>query len=136
MKYFLTILFATIFGLSTTVSARLTTNPLIGKTLKFSYPKEGYEYISKYLNETHLEWKILKTPDNQPVRTGTEAYTFRKIAKNIYFISWSEANGTDVIHIIDMNESKIFAHITFKDEQNPDGRRKKLNREGFVIDQT
>jgi hypothetical protein len=136
MKIFPTISFAIIFGLSTVLNACSTTNPLIGKTLKFIYPADGYEYSSHYLSENQVEWKLLKTPDDRPGKTGTETYSFRELAHKVYLISWSESNGTDVNHIIDLNKDKIFAHVTFKDEQNPDGRRDKSDREGVVIDES
>ncbi|KXN65874.1 hypothetical protein CONCODRAFT_12415 [Conidiobolus coronatus NRRL 28638] len=136
MKSLSTFLIAAAFNLSSLVSAYKATNPLIGKTLHLSYPEQGLEFTNTYINATHINWKRLKSPENGPMITGTEAYSFRQIANGFYMIMWNELEGVDVVQIIDKNVETLFAHVTYADDQNSGNRRAMSNMEGLITNVT
>ncbi|KXN69082.1 hypothetical protein CONCODRAFT_8570 [Conidiobolus coronatus NRRL 28638] len=90
---------------------------MIGKTFRLSYPGLGYEYEKTYVNES-------------------QTYSFRELTNGLYMIMWNELEGTDVFHIIDRNEENIFSHVTYADDNNPNGPKFKFDSEGLVIDVT
>ncbi|WP_406470430.1 MoaF-related domain-containing protein [Streptomyces sp. NBC_01615] len=68
-----------------------------------------------------LHWHTVEGPAKGTAETVTLHHA--EIAPNLYFVSWIEASGTTVSHVMDLNRNTVRAFWTYADEAAPVGDR-------------
>lgn len=101
-----------------------------GKKVDVNY-ETGYHFIIEYLSENELRWKALaKTAEGAPA-IEEEPYVSYELGNGIYMINWIEESGLVVSQIVDFTRNKVWAFMTWPDE-NERGRRAQLLHKGTL----
>jgi phenolic acid decarboxylase len=82
----------------------------IGRKIIISY-ESGLEVKAHYKSATELAWEALTGPSKGA--SGNETIYSLEVAPNIFFISWLENNGVSVSNVLDLNNSRMTAFVTF-----------------------
>lgn len=101
-----------------------------GKKVDVNY-ETGYHFIIEYLNDEQLQWKALaKTAEGAP-SVEKEPYSSYELSEGIYMVNWIEESGLVVSQIVDFNHSKVWAFMTWPDD-NARGHRAQLLHKGTL----
>lgn len=95
---------------------------LVGKSLLLKY-QSGLEVIGHYRSDAHLEWETASGP--QRGARGSESVHVAQVAPHVFFVSWLEKSGVTVSQVLDLDQSKVTAFVTFDTEQ---GRQSQFDR--------
>lgn len=91
-----------------------TYKELIGKTAEVLF-ETGYHFKLEYLSSNKLRWTSLKPEDNG--KHETEKIYTHDIEDSIISINWIESTGVSVSHIINLNESTVWAYMSWNDSE-------------------
>jgi phenolic acid decarboxylase len=83
----------------------------IGKKIIVRY-ESGLEVKANYKSATELTWEALTGPSKGT--SGNETIYSSEVAPNVFFISWLENNGVSVSNVLDLNNSRMTAFVTFE----------------------
>jgi hypothetical protein len=97
-------------------TAGAATTPLAGRA--FVYEVAGYRILMEFLAEDRLRWEYLAAPDGQAGKSATETFDRRDLRPGLVLVSWSEADGTDVFDVFDIERMELHASFVW-----PDGTR-------------
>lgn len=106
-------------GNSTHPSVSNAEHDLIGRTGKITYDKFTAEVA--YLNDSTLRWKTVDAKGI--VAQESEHVFYQKLNDHSYFLNWMEKNGLTVSQVIDTQDMKVTAYLTYKDVTVPSGRK-------------
>jgi phenolic acid decarboxylase len=87
------------------------TMSFVGKSLHFRYAS-GLEVTGHYATASDLTWEALTGPSKGS--KGTEKVHAQEVAPKVFFISWLEKSGTSVSQVLDLNQMKVTAFVTFE----------------------
>lgn len=82
----------------------------IGKKIIIRY-ESGLEVKANYKGATELAWEALTGPSKGT--SGDETIYSSEVAPNVFFISWLENNGVSVSNVLDLNNRRMTAFVTF-----------------------
>ncbi len=82
----------------------------IGRKIVIRY-ESGLEVKAHYKSATELTWEALTGPSKGT--SGNETIHASEVAPNVFFISWLENNGVSVSNVLDLNNSRMTAFVTF-----------------------
>ena len=103
---------------------------LNGRKVDVNY-ETGYHFIIEYLSEKELKWHALaKTAEDAP-KEEKEPYSSYEIGDEIYNVNWIEESGLVVSQIADLKNGKVYAFMTWPDE-NARGKRAELLHKGTL----
>lgn len=100
---------------------------IIGKQATIEYP--DFRADMTYSSDSVLHWKTTAKADNK-VEEGTENFSYKKIAKNIFFLNWIEKDGTTISQVIDCNRQQVSVYLSYSDNANGRGGRNGILIEG------
>lgn len=101
-----------------------------GKKVDVNY-ETGYHFIIEYLSENELQWKALaKTAEGAPA-IEKEPYSSYELGNGVYMVNWIEESGLVVSQIADFTQNKVWAFMTWPDE-NARGHRAQLLHKGTL----
>lgn len=101
-----------------------------GKRVDVNY-ETGYHFVITYLSDQELQWDALaKTAEGAP-KQEHEPYSSYELAEGLYMINWIEESGLVVSQVADFNHGKVWAFMTWPDEQGR-GRRAQLLHKGTL----
>lgn len=93
-------------------------------------PKKSY-FVITYLSENKLHWDALsKTAEGAPAHED-EPYTSYDLGDGKYMVNWIEASGLVVSQIADFANGRVYAFMTWPDE-NARGKRAELLHKGTL----
>lgn len=92
----------------------------IGKTVELKY-ETGFHFKVEYLSENQLRWTSLKEDEDGPT-SGEEKYYLNEQGEDLYTISWIEDTGFSVTQNLDFNSMKVYAFMSWSDENERGGR--------------
>lgn len=92
---------------------------LIGKKGVLAYP--DFTAYMTYESENRLHWKTV-TKEGK-VAEGVETVSYKRINDHVFFLSWIEADGFTVSQVIDVQQGKVEAFLSFEDEESERGKR-------------
>ena len=95
---------------------------LIGKKGVLTYP--DFTAYMTYESENRLHWKTVSKEGK--VAEGEEEVSYKRISDHIFFLSWIEADGFTVSQVIDVENGKVEAFLSFNDDQSVRGKRGSL----------
>lgn len=108
--------------MSETVQSSDTT--LVGKRLHLSFPTN--ESVVEYLSESHLFWRSQDSVYGR--KEGEDRYNVLHIQPHIFFVNWTEADGTTVSQVLDLKARTCQAFLT-----SPVYQRNEDNRQTVVL---
>jgi phenolic acid decarboxylase len=82
----------------------------VGKKIIIRY-ESGLEVKAHYKSATELTWEAPTGPSK--VTSGNETIYSSEVAPNVFFISWLENNGVSVSNVLDLNDRRMTAFVTF-----------------------
>src|SRR5499426_430748 len=82
----------------------------IGRKIIIRY-ESGLEVKAHYKSATELTWEALTGPSKG--MSGNETIFSSEVAPNVFFISWLENDGISVSNVLDLNNSRMTAFLTF-----------------------
>jgi phenolic acid decarboxylase len=82
----------------------------IGKRIIIRY-ESGLEVKAHYKSGAELNWEALTGPSKGA--SGNETIYSSEVAPNVFFISWLENNGVSVSNVLDLNDRRMTAFVTF-----------------------
>ena len=82
----------------------------IGKEIIIRY-ESGLEVKAHYKSATELAWEAMTGPSKGT--SGDETIYSSEVAPNVFFISWLENNGVSVSNVLDLNNRRMTAFVTF-----------------------
>src|SRR5262249_43684495 len=82
----------------------------IGKKIIIRY-ESGLEVKAHYESATELAWEALTGPSKGT--SGNETIYSSEVAPNVFFISWLENHGVSVSNVLDLNDRRMTAFVTF-----------------------
>jgi phenolic acid decarboxylase len=85
----------------------------IGRKILIRY-ESGLEVKAHYKGATELSWEALTGPSKGA--SGSETIYASEVAPDVFFISWLENNGVSVSNVLDLNNSRMTAFVTFDTE--------------------
>jgi hypothetical protein len=106
-------------GNSTDPSVRNGEQDLIGKTGKITYDKFTAEV--NYLDDSTIHWKTVDAKG--VIAQESEHVSYQKLNDHLYFLNWMEESGLTVSQVIDTQDMKVTAYLTYKDAAVPSGRK-------------
>lgn len=86
---------------------------LSGMKLRYVYDN-GNEFELCFHSPKSLTWKAVKGAEAGT--TDTEAYSQSTIAPGIELIGWVEKSGFTVSQVLNLNDSRITAHLVFAEK--------------------
>lgn len=95
-----------------------TTETLVGKTAKITYPDFSAEV--QYLNDSTLHWKAVDKTGK--TNEGTEHISYRQLNTHLYFLNWIEKDGLTVSQVINTKDGEVDAFLSYKDDKSAAGR--------------
>ncbi len=99
---FIAVIFTSFFNCKNTDHIEPEIN-LSGKKFEYNYGDFVYEIVFK--SNSSLEWNCTQGEDKG--KNGIEKYSFQKLDKNLFFISWIEKDGLGVSQVVNFKENKI-----------------------------
>lgn len=106
-------------GISTDPSVSNAEHDLIGRTGKITYEK--FQAEVNYLNDSTLHWKTVDAKG--AVAEESEHVFYQKLNDHLYFLNWMEDSGLTVSQVIDTQDMKVTAYLTYKDTTSLSGRK-------------
>lgn len=101
-----------------------------GKKVDVDY-ETGYHFVITYLSENKLHWDALsKTAEGAPAHED-EPYTSYDLGDGKYMVNWIEVSGLVVSQIADFANGRVYAFMTWPDE-NARGKRAELLHKGIL----
>jgi phenolic acid decarboxylase len=82
----------------------------VGRKIIIRY-ESGLEVKAHYKSAAELTWEALTGPSKGA--SGDETIYASEVAPNIFFISWLENKGISVSNVLDLNNSRMTAFVTF-----------------------
>ncbi|HEV2663683.1 MAG TPA: phenolic acid decarboxylase [Blastocatellia bacterium] len=82
----------------------------IGRKILIRY-ESGLEVEAHYKSATELTWGALTGPSKGT--SGSETIYSSEVAPGVFFISWLENNGVSVSNVLDLNNRRMEAFVTF-----------------------
>jgi phenolic acid decarboxylase len=82
----------------------------IGRKIIIRY-ESGLEVKAHYKSATELTWEALTGPSKGI--SGNETIYSSEVAPNVFFISWLENDGISVSNVLDLNNRRMTAFLTF-----------------------
>jgi hypothetical protein len=82
----------------------------VGRKIIIRY-ESGLEVKAHYLSATELTWEALTSPSKGT--SGAETIYSSEVAPDVFFISWLENNGVSVSNVLDLNNRRMTAFVTF-----------------------
>lgn len=82
----------------------------IGRKILIRY-ESGLEVEAHYKSATELTWVALTGPSKGT--SGSETIYSSEVAPGVFFISWLENNGVSVSNVLDLNNRRMTAFVTF-----------------------
>jgi phenolic acid decarboxylase len=82
----------------------------IGRKIIIRY-ESGLEVKAHYKSATELTWEALTGPSKWT--SGNETIYSSEVAPNVFFINWLENNGISVSNVLDLNNRRMTAFVTF-----------------------
>jgi phenolic acid decarboxylase len=89
----------------------------VGRKFIIRY-ESGLEVKAHYKSATELTWEAVTGPSKGT--SGFETTYASEVAPGVFFINWPENKGISVSNVLDLNNSRMTAFVTFDTE---DGRR-------------
>ena len=103
---------------------------LNGRKMDVNY-ETGYHFQIELIDDNTIRWYALsKTAEGAP-KQEEEPISSMEIADGVYFLNWIEESGLVVSQIDDFNQGKVFAYMTWPDE-NSRGKRALLLHKGIL----
>jgi phenolic acid decarboxylase len=99
----------------------------IGKEIIIRY-ESGLEVKAHYKSAAEFTWEALTGPSKGT--SGNETIYASEVAPNVFFISWLEGSGVSVSNVLDLNNSRMTAFVTF---DTGSGRQSFFDK-GFVTE--
>lgn len=84
--------------------------------------ESGYAFEMRYLDEGTLHWRALAETVGDAAGEGTEGFAYYEIAPGIYNLNWVEEAGVVISQIVDFPSGKVYAFMTWPDEEGRGGR--------------
>ena len=101
-----------------------------GKKVDVDY-ETGYHFVITYLSENKLHWDALsKTAEGAPAHED-EPYTSYDLGDGKYMVNWIEESGLVVSQIADFANGRVYAFMTWPDE-NARGKMAELLHKGTL----
>lgn len=93
----------------------------------------GYHFHMKYEEEGKLRWEAIGEIEEGELREEVEFYDAYEIQKNLYFVSWIEESGFTVSQILDFDNRKVYAYMSWAEDSARGNRGKLLHKGVFTI---
>ncbi|MDD6461560.1 MAG: MoaF N-terminal domain-containing protein [Bifidobacteriaceae bacterium] len=101
-----------------------------GRKVDVDY-ETGYHFVIEYLSDNELQWTALsKTAEGAP-NHESEPYSSYELGEGIFMVNWIEDSGLVVSQIADFAHGKVYAFMTWPDE-NAGGHRAELLHKGTL----
>jgi phenolic acid decarboxylase len=82
----------------------------IGNEIIIRY-ESGLEVKAHYKSATEFTWEAMSGPSKGT--SGSETIYASEVAPNVFFISWLEGSGVSVSNVLDLNNYRMTAFVTF-----------------------
>ena len=102
----------------------------VGKRIQISYDS-GLKVNADYLSQTEMKWEALSGPSAG--QTGVEKIHAMEIAPEVSFVSWLEESGTTVSNVLDFNNLRVSAFITFPTGETTTSRAAMADQGSFTL---
>jgi hypothetical protein len=89
----------------------------VGRKFIIRY-ESGLEVKADYKSATELIWEALTGPSKGT--SGSETIYASEVAPDVFFINWLENKGISVSNVLDLNNSRMTAFVTY---DTGDGRQ-------------
>lgn len=76
----------------------------------FDYQVGEYHLRLRFLEENRIMWQYRAAPDGQTGKNATEQIERTQIRSDVLLMRWKEADGTQVIDVLDLGNMKIYAN--------------------------
>ena len=103
---------------------------LRGRKLDVNY-ETGFHFEMTYLSDKKLKWKALYEVEEGEATEGVEPFYSYEISDGIYNINWIEQEGMTVSQILDFNTGKVYAFLTWSDDDQRGGRNQLFQKGTF-----
>lgn len=103
---------------------------LNGKKMDVNY-ETGYHFQIEFLDDHTIRWYALSKRAEGAPSQEEEPVSVMEISEGVYFLNWIEETGLVVSQIDDFNQGKVFAYMTWPDE-NGRGKRAELLHKGIL----
>lgn len=90
----------------------------VGRTFLYAYEESGVRIIGRFTTETTLVWEAVEGPAKG--KAGIETVDAVPVGDALYFVSWIEEGGTAVSQVLDLEDMRVTAFISF---DTPGGRQ-------------
>lgn len=77
----------------------------------FEYQVGEYHLHITFLEENQLRWEYLAAPNGLTGKTATEEIERVQLRQNQFLMMWKEADGTQVIDLLDLNQMTIYPNF-------------------------
>ncbi len=101
-----------------------------GKKIDVNY-ETGYHFVIDYLSENELQWTALAKEAEGAPSQEKEPYSSYEIGEDLYNVNWIEESGLVVSQIADFKNGRVYAFMTWPDE-NARGKRAELLHKGTL----
>jgi len=85
----------------------------VGRKIIIRY-ESGLEVEAHYKSGAEFTWEALTGPSKG--MSGNETIYASEVAPNVFFISWLEHTGISVSNVLNLNNSRMTAFVTFDTE--------------------
>ena len=100
-----------------TVGSSISAPSVEGK--KFEYQVGDYHIRLTFLDENSVHWEYLAAPDGLAGKNATENIDSMAIRDDILLVGWKEADGTQVLDVLDLGRMVIHAnYVTASGERH------------------
>lgn len=86
---------------------------LAGKT--FEYHVADYHLRLTFEEETRVHWEYLSAPGGLTGKNATETIEQMPVRDDVVIIAWKEADGTQVVDVLDLGRMVIHANFVTAD---------------------
>lgn len=101
-----------------------------GKRVDVNY-ETGYHFVIEYLSEKELKWTALAKRAEGAPEVEYEPYVSYELGNDEYMVNWIEESGLVVSQIANFREGKVYAFMTWPDD-NERGKRAQLLHKGTL----
>lgn len=91
----------------------LPTPGLVGQS--FEYEVGDYHLRITFVEPTRVHWFYLAAPNGLAGKDATETIEMTWIRKDIVLVCWKEADGTQVVDVLDVGKMVIYANFVTAD---------------------
>jgi phenolic acid decarboxylase len=89
----------------------------VGRTFLYAYEESGVRIIGRFTDETTLVWEAVEGPAKG--KAGIETVDAVPVGDDLYFVSWIEEGGTAISQVLDLQDMRVTAFISY---DTPGGR--------------